>query len=85
MPDQAQSVDFAALILGFSSAALHYMGEAVVEGRKSGQKNLPLAKQNIEIIELLQAKTKGNLSKDEAELIEQLLHDLRVKFVETSK
>lgn len=79
--DQAQPVDFAGLILGFSSAALYYMGEGVIDG-KAGQKNLPLAKQNIDIIDLLKVKSKNNLSPDEHELIEQLLADLHLKFVE---
>jgi len=81
---QAQPVDFAGLILGFSSAALYYMGEGAIDG-KPGQKNLPLAKQNIDIIDLLKDKTKGNLSADERDLIEQLTADLHLKFVDVAK
>jgi len=77
-------VDFSGLILGFSSAALYYMGEATVEGRPP-QKNLPLARQNIEFIRLLQVKTKNNLLPEEASLISQLIHDLQIKMVEVSR
>ena len=81
----ASGVDFSALILGFSSAALYFMGEATVEGRESGPKNLPLARQNIDIILILREKTKGNLSVDEDRLMSQLVADLQVKLVDASK
>lgn len=82
---QAGDVDFSALILGFSSAALYYMGEGTVEGRSSGQKNLPLARQNIDIILMLREKTKGNLTAEEQTLLSQLLADLQLKVVEAGK
>lgn len=78
-------VDFSALILGFSSAALYYMGEGTVEGRGPGQKNLPLARQNIDIVLMLRDKTKGNLTPDEDRLLKQLLADLQLKLVDASK
>lgn len=81
----ANGVDFSALILGFSSAALYYMGEATVEGRAPGQTNLPLARQNIDIILMLRDKTKGNLTPDEDRLMSQLVTDLQVKLVESGK
>ncbi len=80
-----KSVDFSGLVLGFSSAALYYLGEAPIEGKKPPQKNLPLARQNIDILDLLQEKTKGNLSPEEAKLISQLVHDLKVKLVEAGE
>lgn len=81
----AGTVDFSALILGFSSAALYYMGEATIEGRGAGQMNLPLARQNIDIIVLLRDKTKGNLTAEEDKLLSQLVNDLQVKLVESGK
>ena len=51
---------------------------------KKKERNLPLAKQTIDILGVLQEKTKGNLTKDEEQLIENLLHDLRLKYVEES-
>jgi hypothetical protein len=80
----AASVDFSGLILGFSSAALYYMGEATVEG-KAPAKNVPLARQNIDIIRMLRDKTKGNLSAEENQLIDQLIADLQLKLVESIK
>lgn len=83
--DQASGsgrVDFSALIMGFSSAALYYLGEHPVEGKASAQRNLPLARQNIDIIDLLHEKTQGNLTTDEAKLITQVMSDLKVKCLE---
>ncbi|MBF0440497.1 MAG: DUF1844 domain-containing protein [Oligoflexales bacterium] len=78
-------VDFSGLILGFCSAALTYMGYSVDGKIGSGKKNLILAKQNIDFIEILRDKTKGNLLEDEKQLIEQVLTDLRIKYIEVSK
>lgn len=82
MDTQENQVDFAGLILGFSSAALYYLGEQVVEGRAIGERNLPLARQNIDIIAMLREKTRGNLSEDETRLIETVLHDLQIRYIE---
>lgn len=81
---EATDVEFSSLILGFSSAALYYMAQVPLKDRKPAEINLPLASQNINIIAMLQEKTKGNLSPEEDHLIVQLLTDLKVKFVETT-
>ena len=81
----ASSVDFSELIFGFSSAALYYMGQGTVDGKRVGSNNLPLAKQNIEIISMLAEKTKGNLSAKESALIAQVLADLRQKYQAAKK
>jgi hypothetical protein len=83
--DKQANVDLSALLLGFSSAALYYLGEAPLEGKAPPQRNLPLARQNIDILLLLQEKTKGNLSPDEEKLLGQLLSDLQIKFVDAAK
>lgn len=75
------TVDFSGLILGFCSAALSYLG---YDGNPSG-KNLTLARQNIDIIEMLQLKSKGNLTPEEDRLIIEVLRDLRLKFVEAAR
>lgn len=77
-------VDFSGLILGFSSAALYYLGENSLEGRPVGNKNLPLARQNIDIILMLREKTKGNLSSEEEKLMHQLVTDLQLKMIEAT-
>lgn len=85
MSDDQNQVDFSHLILGFSSAALSYMGISMGEGLPQSDKNLALAGQNIEIINMLKAKTQGNLTADEDKLVSEILSDLQVKFAEASK
>ena len=48
-------------------------------GEKS--KNLPLAKQTIDVLGMLEEKTKGNLSADEANMLKSILYDLRLLYV----
>ena len=77
-------VDFSALIMGFSSAALYYMGVAPVAG-KIATTNFPLARQNIDIIKMLSDKTRGNLTPEEVSLIQRLIADLQLKWLEATK
>jgi hypothetical protein len=51
----------------------------------SGAIDLAMAKQNIDLLEMLDAKTKGNLTAEERQLLHGLLFDLRLKFVEASR
>ena len=46
---------------------------------------LRLARQNIDLLGLLQEKTKGNLTGDEERLLDQALYDLRMRFLEVAK
>ena len=81
---EIQNVQFSGLILGFSSAALSYLGFSP-DGHGGGPSNLDLAKQNIEIIKLLKEKTAGNLTEDEKHLTDEVPRDLMFKFSETTK
>jgi hypothetical protein len=78
-------VDFASFVLTLSSSALFHFGEFAdpVSGKR--ERNLDMAKQTIDILGVLREKTRGNLSKDEEQLMESLLHDLRIKYVEECK
>lgn len=76
-------MQFDEFILGLCSAALSYMG--VSESPLGAvEKNLDLAQQNLHIIELLQEKTRGNLTAEEQELIDQVVRDLNVKLKEAA-
>ena len=72
-------INYSSLILGFSSAALSYLGYLPSNEVKV---DLNLAKQNIDIIALIKDKTVGNLTKEEQRLTENILADLRMKYVE---
>jgi len=79
-------LDFATFILSLSHSALMHLGEAPhPEGGDAARVNLPLAKQTIDLLGLLEEKTKGNLTGEEERLITQILFDLRMRFVEKSK
>ncbi len=78
-------VDFASFVLTLSSSALFHFGEFPdpVSGKR--ERNLDMAKQTIDILGVLRDKTRGNLSNDEEQLMDSLLHDLRIKYVEECK
>jgi hypothetical protein len=78
-------VNFSSFILSLATSALIHLGEDAdpATGEKSVQ--LPMARQVIDLLTLLEEKTKGNLSKDEVGLISRLLYTLRMKFVEMEK
>ena len=54
------------------------------KGERAGP-NFPLARQTIDTLEMLQGKTNGNLDAQEKELLENLLYELRMRFVEAEK
>jgi len=84
MPD-LPSIDFATFVLSLSHSALLYMGDAPHPEDEHVEPSLPLAKQNIDLLGLLEQKTKGNLTGDEETLLAQVLTDLRHKYVELSE
>jgi hypothetical protein len=75
--------DFPTLVLSLGSSAMMYLGES--EGGQPGERNLPMAKHAIDLLTVLEEKTKGNLSADEDHLLESLLFDLRLRYVEALK
>jgi hypothetical protein len=78
-------VDFSTLVISIAQGALMNLGE--IEDPETQQKtqNLVLARHNIDLLGLLQDKTRGNLDKEEQKLIENLLYDLRIKYVSRCK
>ena len=80
------TIDFATFTLSLSTSALYHMG--LVEDPETGQRaepNPPFARQTIDTLEMLQAKTRGNLDSEEEHLLESLLYELRLRFVEITK
>jgi hypothetical protein len=78
-------VNFSSFLLSLSSSALLHLGEIADPQSGEKRKDLALAKQSIDIIGILKDKTKGNLSEDEEKLLQNLLYDLRMRFVTASK
>ncbi|MBA4417552.1 MAG: DUF1844 domain-containing protein [Syntrophus sp. (in: bacteria)] len=77
--------NFSALILSLSTSVLVNLGELPDPLSNEKGMNLPLAKQTISVIEMLEDKTKGNLNADENRLINNMLYDLRMKYVEAAQ
>jgi hypothetical protein len=79
-------VEFTTFVLSLSHSALMHLGEAP-DPDTGGvvQKNLQLARQTIDLIAMLEEKTKGNLTGDEERLLAQILFDLRMRYVEKAK
>ncbi len=78
-------IDFATFAMSLASSVLVHLGELPLPGGQKDERNLPLAKQTIDILGLLAEKTRGNLTADEAKLLEHLLYDLRLKYVEARR
>ncbi len=85
-PEEAEStsqfpeINFATFIFSLNSSALVHLG--VIEDPATGQKkSLPMAKQTIDILGVLEEKTRGNLTEDEENLLKHILSDLRLMYV----
>ena len=78
-------VDFHTFVLSLGSSALLHLGELEHPDAGGPHKDLPLAKHTIDILAMLEQKTKGNLTTAEAKLISSLLYDLRLRYVEATK
>lgn len=78
---QLPKINFATFIFSLNSSVLVQLGliEDPATGKKT--KNLPLAKQTIDILGMLEEKTRGNLTKDEETMLKNILYDLRMIYV----
>jgi hypothetical protein len=74
-------IDFSTFVLSINSSALVQLG--LIEDPSSGQKtkNLPLAKQTIDLLAMLEDKTRGNLTSDEENILKNILYELRMLYV----
>lgn len=79
------AVDFATLVLSLSHSTLFHLGDAPDPSDGKQEVNLPMARQTIDLLGLLQEKTRGNLSGPEESLLDQALYDLRLRYVEVAK
>ena len=86
MNEPRPAIDFYTFVLSLGSSVLIHLGDAPhPETGKPAELNLALAQQSIEILAMLQQKTRGNLSPEEDKLLDQLLLDLKLRYVEASK
>ena len=83
--NRAPDIDFSTFVLSLATSALYHLGASAGPDVKVGAVNLPLARQVIDILGILKAKTTGNLDPDERQILDALLFDLRMKFVEVCR
>ena len=78
---QLPEINFATFIFSLNHSVLVHLGvmEDPITGKK--EKNLPLAKQTIDILGMLEEKTKGNLTNDEEKMLKNMLYDLRMIYI----
>jgi hypothetical protein len=79
------SIDFPTFVLSVASAAMMGLGLAPRPDNRKTEVDLPMARQNIDLLEMIQLKTANNLSPDESKLLERVLYEVRTKFLEVSK
>jgi len=75
-------IDFSTLIMSLATSSVMAMGKAPDPHTGQVFKDMVMAKQNIDIIAMLQDKTKGNCTKEEEHLLEGILYELRMLYVE---
>jgi len=78
---QLPKINFATFIFSLNHSVLVHLG--VMDDPTSGKKvrNLPIAKQTIDILGMLEEKTKGNLAEDEEKMLKNILYDLRMIYI----
>ena len=78
---QFPEINFPTFVVSLNASALLHLG--AIEDPTTGQKakNLPMAKQTIDILSMLEEKTAGNLNNEEKNLLKNILYDLRLMYV----
>jgi hypothetical protein len=84
-PQQPQAplpeITFSAFIISLSSSAFIHLGDIPDPTTGETAKNLPLAKQTIDLLGLLREKTRSHLEQDEEKLFDHLLYELRMRYI----
>ena len=83
-PDTHLPINFSSFVISMGSSALMLMGEQLSPQQPPVTVNLPQAKEIIDLLSMLEEKTRGNLTSDEQGVLEDMLYALRMKFVSLS-
>jgi hypothetical protein len=78
-------MNFASFIISLNTSALIHLGLLPDPAGGQVEKQVELARQTIDLLDILKEKTQGNLSKDESDLLDNVLFDLRIKFLDVCK
>ncbi|WP_181550812.1 DUF1844 domain-containing protein [Desulfosalsimonas propionicica] len=74
-------INFITFLLSLNSSALVHLGQHADPTSGATAKNLPVAKQTIDVIAMLEEKTRGNLTDEEKRLLTNVLYELRLLYV----
>jgi Domain of unknown function (DUF1844) len=77
----SEEMNFGSFLISLGTQAFMHLGDIPNPLTQQRDKDLPAAKQMIDLLGMLQTKTQGNLTPDEARLLQQLLLDLRLRYV----
>ncbi len=83
--DPSQGVNFASFLLSLATTGMVHVGEMPEPSTGQKMEDLEAARQMIDILAILKEKTEGNLSAEESQLLENVLYELRMKFMGKSK
>ena len=81
--DQQNSELFQGLVISLAAATMQHLGKTLNPVTHKIEKNLPAAQSTIDMLDMLDAKTKGNLSDAEVKLVQGVLAELKMNYVET--
>lgn len=84
-PAAVPPVGFLTLMNSIMIQALYSLGCLGVEGQESAEINLELAKYHIDTLQMLEDKTRGNLSEEESRAVSMALHELRMQYVQVAQ
>ncbi len=79
--EPAPPLTFSSFVFSLGTSSLMLMGESLDPSQPSPPVNLPQAKEIIDILSMLEEKTKGNLSSEENSVLGDMLYTLRMKYV----
>jgi len=78
-------IDFSTFVMSLASSAFYHLGDVPDPTTGQTEKNLPAVRQTIDILMMLQSKTRNNLSDQEDKLLGQLVYELQMKYVDKQK
>ena len=84
-PSPEGPISFSTFILGLASTTLIHLGVAPHPETSRVERDLPLARESLDLLSMLHEKTRGNLTEEEARLFHNILTDLRLRYVEANK
>lgn len=83
--EQNTPASLSALILSLAATALAYLGRPLTPDAPKTELNLPLARHTIDTLEILKEKTEGNRTREETELLNDILYHLRLTYLQATK